>query len=598
MKVPPVSGPVSSSIQLDDAWVQRFQKKHGRAPRVLQIGNIANNGYLNTKLLRSMGVEADLVCFDYYHVMGCPEWEEVSHIGDFVDINYPDWKHADVDFKRPEWFIQGPLKNCLDFLYCKFKAPEGKALAREQLERAAESYCQSMRQGGVPEVLGEETSWQKFSVSLCLNGFIKTLHMSLEILLQRKGFKFGFDYGTYRKLVLILSPLLLVPYAFSKIYAYYVMRSGLLGEWAFKSITQKKRFSHSFQKYSAEKANSLFRSIARDNQIKFGARNTEEEFVRVFKRWFSPSCEDLWIEILDQYDLVHAYSYEAYVPLLHKKRPFISFEHGTIRDLPFEKNEVGLLTTVVYQQSDHVFISNCDTIESARKLQLKNYTFLPHPMNEPLMQRMLEGPLRPAHSLRQGVEFLAFHPPRHYWSDVPTRDAGLQKGNHIFLRAFARFCREICPNARAVCVEFGQMVQKSKELVRSLGIEDRIVWVKPLTDFEMLEVIADSDVTVDQFIIKTMGSIPARAMGLKRPVLTAFDPAIHEWCFPEMPPLINCQTENEVFDGLKKIYLEPLFRDEMGKRGYEWYQKYHSWNFISREVGKVYERLLEEKAPG
>ena len=46
-----------------------------RPLRVLHVGNVANNGYLNAKLLRRAGVEADALC-DEWHMISQPEWED------------------------------------------------------------------------------------------------------------------------------------------------------------------------------------------------------------------------------------------------------------------------------------------------------------------------------------------------------------------------------------------------------------------------------------------------------------------------------------------------------------------------------------------
>src|SRR5437870_3319428 len=59
-------------------WVRSFELRNGRKLRVLHVGNIANNAYLNAKFLRRAGVEADVLAYNYYHVMGTPEWEELS----------------------------------------------------------------------------------------------------------------------------------------------------------------------------------------------------------------------------------------------------------------------------------------------------------------------------------------------------------------------------------------------------------------------------------------------------------------------------------------------------------------------------------------
>ena len=66
-----------SSVNNHD-WLDKFRQQHGRSPRVLHIGNIANNAYNNAKLLNKVGLECDVICYGYYHIMGCPEWEDAD----------------------------------------------------------------------------------------------------------------------------------------------------------------------------------------------------------------------------------------------------------------------------------------------------------------------------------------------------------------------------------------------------------------------------------------------------------------------------------------------------------------------------------------
>ena len=45
---------------------------------------------------KEAGIDCDVLCYDYYHIMGCPEWEDADFTGSVTD-----------DF-RPEWFRSGP----------------------------------------------------------------------------------------------------------------------------------------------------------------------------------------------------------------------------------------------------------------------------------------------------------------------------------------------------------------------------------------------------------------------------------------------------------------------------------------------------------
>jgi len=102
-------------------WPQRFARHHHRPPRVLHLGNVANYAYVNAKLMRRYGVEAEVIDADYYHIMASPEWYETEVIGDYGDEFFPDWTKVSLgEFSRPDWFIQGPRD--LAFQYMALRA--------------------------------------------------------------------------------------------------------------------------------------------------------------------------------------------------------------------------------------------------------------------------------------------------------------------------------------------------------------------------------------------------------------------------------------------------------------------------------------------
>src|SRR4051794_14535431 len=58
------------------AWVRRFEEENGRPLRVLHVGNVAGNAYLNATFMRRYGIEAHVLSYDYYYPIGSPEWED------------------------------------------------------------------------------------------------------------------------------------------------------------------------------------------------------------------------------------------------------------------------------------------------------------------------------------------------------------------------------------------------------------------------------------------------------------------------------------------------------------------------------------------
>ena len=93
----------------------KLNKTHGK-PRVLHIGNIANNAYLNAKILNKSGkYDCDVLVPDYYHIMGAPEWEDAELI-DKVDEFYPNWKDCKLKGFIRKLIVLGSKETKINFI--------------------------------------------------------------------------------------------------------------------------------------------------------------------------------------------------------------------------------------------------------------------------------------------------------------------------------------------------------------------------------------------------------------------------------------------------------------------------------------------------
>lgn len=117
-------------------WKKRFKKMFGHNPKVLLIGNVANNAYQFAKLLNRKKIECDVLCNDYYHIMGSPEWEDTDVIGKIQNQEYPDFGAVNLHgYKRPKWFAQGPLLDAIDYLIKRRKSKWSGFFAWQKLDK-------------------------------------------------------------------------------------------------------------------------------------------------------------------------------------------------------------------------------------------------------------------------------------------------------------------------------------------------------------------------------------------------------------------------------------------------------------------------------
>lgn len=117
-------------------WRNEFKKKYGKEPRVLMIGNVANNAYQIAKALNREKIDCDVLCHDYYHIMGTPEWEDAEIEGEIENQFFPDFDAVNMHgYKRPKWFAQGPLLDAVDYLTARRRNKLLGFFAWKKLER-------------------------------------------------------------------------------------------------------------------------------------------------------------------------------------------------------------------------------------------------------------------------------------------------------------------------------------------------------------------------------------------------------------------------------------------------------------------------------
>lgn len=489
----------------------------------MHIGNIANNAYLNAKLLLRHGVESDVICADYYHIMGTPEWEDAVFDFEGIDHFNPDWVNLDLQgFERPNWFHSGALSQILT-------------------ELAGEDAAPGQKVGRLSRIIGTAQN----------HAFAGTL----ELLLTDAWTKF---FGSQRKYLVSLLTKISVPIL-------YVMC-----RLHFYAVSALKRDAWD----GFEKISDTLDQINR--RTKCDLRRSE--VVPYF------SHQALWNRVFEKYDAVIGYSVEGIYPLICNKK-YIALEHGTIRKIPFVDDALGRMCKAVYKAADKVIITNCDNIEAAKKLQLKDYRFIPHPINEEVQKVQLP----PSCTERlHGQDFVVFHPARHHWDK--HRDPSWEKGNDKIIAGFARFKKTASVKTVLVLTEWGLTIENSRRLIKKLGIEDAVVWIPVLPNQHMIEMISLSHVVVDQIGVGAFGSLAAKSLMCGKATLCHIDPEPHRACFDVIPPLISVESHVDVADCLQQLASDISYRNRVEKESREWYVQHHSNKLIAeRLIGLIQE---------
>jgi glycosyltransferase involved in cell wall biosynthesis len=267
--------------------------------------------------------------------------------------------------------------------------------------------------------------------------------------------------------------------------------------------------------------------------------------------------------------------------LLEPDRPFIAYEHGTLRELPFEQTWRGRLLSLAYRRAARVIITNADVLPSARRLGLERATFIPHPIDE---TKYTPGPS----TFRSELEAEDAHP----IVLAPARQDWREKRNDVMVRALGELVRGEFPSARLLLGEWGADLEATSALVQELGVAANVRWIPPVPKLRLIELYRAADVVLDQFALGTFGGIAPEAMACERPVVMAFDRALHEWCFPEQPPIVDARDERTLADALRRLARDPLERERLGRAGRDWVERNHGWRLVAGRQVAVYEEVL------
>ncbi|MGY3488963.1 glycosyltransferase involved in cell wall biosynthesis [Bradyrhizobium sp. USDA 4011] len=597
-----------------------FRRRMGRPLRVLHIGNIANNAYNNARIQRKYGIEADVLCYNYYHIMGCPEWEDgalqegSSALGE--DHFRPDWWATSLKgWKRPRWFVQGPSALCIDYLrarnagwrttaYLKWLELE---LAALQDARSGENACSPAK--NVPRrlsfllwpvslyriwlgtfvangVLGRECNAGRFEV------WLDRISAAAWLVLARRGPEADVEaraaLSRLREEVRRLRARGMQEASSSlarSLVHRFLTLVALLEQATLKRIRVSKpgcvARSMSEPVTRAREIETLRDEIRKDPaELDGQSLRYREEYVTQHPKDFEA--------ILPHYDIIQGYAIDGLIPMMNGVKNFCCYEHGTLREIPFENNLIGVICRISFQRAPAVFVTNSDVLPSVERLGLKKdrVFYLPHAFDNHKL-RAFRG-AHPELNPPTSGPVIFFSPSRHHWK---RGNSSWLKGNDVIIRAAAEVARET-RNFKLVFVEWGQEVADSKDLIEELGLSELVEWIPTMSKRELWQRYCSSHAVVDQFVVAALGGVGFETMALGVRLISAIDEQQTALFFGQEPPLLAAGNVAECAARMWEVIQDPLDTQGRGQAASQWMSTFHSAERIVALQCKAYSNLL------
>ena len=541
-------------------WAKNFEHNFGRKCRVLFIGNIANNGYLNARILRSFGFDANVLCVNDYFLMSSPIWEEYAISIPAENAYNPDWGAA--NFQNPAWFVQGATHGCLDYITARFSGNESRSI--ESWRRL--EFARWMQSSDTQECIewkrkcsehGEDPFFPSFS-------FIKGWRHPREEITAKESRRRSGAFENFISLftwATTKTAPISEPAEFENDYAGQMgvgIEQGRSSDWAQLYVER----THPDISIWAAKFSEMFPE--RDDRL-------ELEDLTIWANY-----PQQWRDALQYFDFVVATATYGAIPLLTGHPHYLCYEHGTIRDIPFQKNGEGRLCALTYRSADSVFITNTDVLPQARNLGLieEKVFNLPHAFQANRVidwSRDAEKSLmRDSPSEQRHVYFIA--PARQHWKH--GFDTWL-KGNDLIVHAIAKL-KDMGKSFRVQMIEWGQEVDLTKELIEKLNCENFVEWLPPMSKPLLRENFVKSQAVIDQFVMPALGTTAIEGLACGRRVITRIDQSELAQFFGNVPPVLNAATSEEIADQMLSVINDPTDQSKIGIQSQKWLKKYHS----------------------
>lgn len=477
-----------------------FERRHGRRPRVLHVGNIANNAYLNAKFLREAGVDCHVMSYDYYDVMATPEWEGSA---------------------RPFWFAQGPFSICNRYLHALL---DGRR--REQRVR-----------------------WRQLAIAR---------RLLQPIALETPGSS--------------LNRVVVETYVTSR-----RARARALSYARRRLARGKKTAAPSGE--SAPDELDVLRGRLADDFVRVFPDRTDRLRPADVDHWTFRHEE--WQRLFARYDVVQCYATDPIRALVAGTRPYVAFEHGTLRDFTLGDEPVHRMNALAYRLADHVLITNGDCLNFANALGIERFTPMIHPIDVEQHQRRSPD----AATIRRdlGAKLILFSPLRHDWAI---------KGTDVHIRALP-IIRERHPDVVLVLCEWGAELTRSRELIDELGCSHNVVWRPPLKRTDLIAHMQASDVVLDQMALPHFGATAPQALAAGRPVVMSYRPVSTAWIVEEPAPILAAFDPVGVAAAVDQA-LDPDWLRAFAGAASDWTDTYHHPHRIVRDHIRIYRTILGE----
>jgi glycosyltransferase involved in cell wall biosynthesis len=265
---------------------------------------------------------------------------------------------------------------------------------------------------------------------------------------------------------------------------------------------------------------------------------------------------------------------------------YIAHPNGSdIKEFASRSSLMGSLQRRAYRKASLILFRDMTMLRWMEKLGFTHWQFVPAivDMGKYPRQEAQDG------ESDNDSTLTIFNPSRLDWTEATGRRLTIKR-NDLLLKAFARFVKED-NRAKLILVDWGVDRWETRDLVKSLDIEDYVVFVPEMKKADLIHQYYNADIVADQFFIGCPGMVGYQGMASGKPVLTYLDTECAKVCYEgDIPPVVNVETEEDIYHNLHELRDKSL-RESIGSVARKWMLNHHHGDVVTQRLLAIYQTL-------
>ena len=168
-----------------------------------------------------------------------------------------------------------------------------------------------------------------------------------------------------------------------------------------------------------------------------------------------------------------------------------------------------------------------------------------------------------------------------------------EKGAHVLINAIPKIIDKV--NAKFVIVGSGYMKDQLSTIVKSMGLEHKVMFTGFVDEETLLRLQSCADVSVVPSLFEPFGIVALEAMAAKSAVVVSDTGGLGEIVDHDVTGVKDYPNNTDSLAwGIIKVLTDEKYRNSLRENAYKRIQEKYDWDKIAQQTKQIYEKVLGE----